>query len=87
MTKRLPRDPRGALGAAERMREIASAGNENIRVTQKLATICGISRQAVYMWYSGVTKYPRGHYMASVARHFDVDLMWIITGEEQSRED
>lgn len=81
MTEELPEDSRGALGAAERMREVlASNGVSGSKAITTLAKICSISDTAVYKWYNGRTKIPAAAHPAAVARYYGVDLMWLITG-------
>lgn len=69
---------------ADRLKELATdtdVGERQIKTT--LADICGIKYQAVQQWF--LTGNPSPTNLAAIAKHYNANLMWIITGEGQKR--
>lgn len=62
-----------------------NAGVPDRNVRSYLAEVCGISVQAIHRWFDGRTKHPKAHCLADIAKHFNADLMWIVTGESDPR--
>lgn len=52
------------------------------RVRPAIASACGITPQSVYHWYNGRTRMPRADHLATLARQFEIDLMWLILGDD-----
>lgn len=62
-------------------RVLDEAGMPDHRRRATLATICGLTEQAVHKWFTDVGRNPCARHYASIAKHFNVDLRWLITGE------
>jgi transcriptional regulator with XRE-family HTH domain len=70
------------MTAAERLEKLVmSSGVGKRQVRGEIARICDISPQAVQQWFSGSTGSPKPENMAAIAKAFNGNLMWIITGE------
>jgi hypothetical protein len=46
-----------------------------------IAEVCEITPQTVFHWFNGRTRMPRADYLARLAHHFELDLMWLILGD------
>ena len=68
---------------AQRLRaSIIARGVPERHVNSTLARDCGISHQTVFNWFSGRTRIPRADHLAQLASVYDIDLMWLILGEQ-----
>lgn len=50
------------------------------KVRSALADACGITYQSVTDWFDGSTKTISGHHLAAIARKWNADLDWLISG-------
>ena len=65
---------------ADRLRQLAlNAGVGERQVKSALAEIGGIKYQAVQQWFGSNNPAPDN--LAAIAKAYDANLMWIITGE------
>ena len=65
---------------ADRLRQLAlNAGVGERQVKTALADICGIKYQAVQQWFGSNNPAPDN--LAAIAKEYNANLMWIITGE------
>ncbi len=48
----------------------------------KIAKICGISQSAVYQWFQGATKDPKGVHIGAVCRYYSADALWVLLGDQ-----
>jgi len=57
--------------------------NRGIRprdVKPNLARVCGISKQAVWQWFSGDTENIRSEYIVAIAKEWGTTTDWLLTG-------
>lgn len=62
-------------------RVMAEAGIPPRQIKPAIAHVCGVSYQAVNQWFSGEVANIRIEHLVAIARHLDVSLDWLITGE------
>jgi len=60
---------------------LMEAGVAKRQIRTKMASICGITPQAIAHWFSGSTSVPGAEHIAAIAAYYEVDLMWVITGD------
>ena len=60
---------------------VKDAGIADRKIKSTMAGICDISPQAIHRWYDGNTSSPSAENIATLARYYRADLMWLITGE------
>ena len=57
------------------------AGITDRKIRSTMAKICKVSPQAIHRWFDGNTHSPSAENIAALARHYEADLMWLITGD------
>jgi len=62
----------------EKIKELRLARKET---QQQLAVAAHTTRSAVNQWESGKTKQMNGEYLARIAHHYNVNALWLSTGE------
>lgn len=69
------------MNTADRILLVVRAkGVPERKVRSTLATICGISVQAVRDWLEGKTKNMKHEHLIAIAAHYRVRLEWLLTG-------
>lgn len=57
------------------------AGVSTRKIRSTMAKICDVSPQAIHRWFDGNTNNPSAENIAVLARYYEADLMWLITGD------
>lgn len=70
----------------DRIRQVLSEhGVSEDQIRNELAAACGIKYQSVKGWFDGTTKNIQAGNLARIAKRWDVDLYWLVTGEGEMR--
>lgn len=70
---------------AKRVTEAVEAAKENGYPVSKIATVCSVSRQAVYQWINGETKSIDASNLVELAEISGYNARWIATGKGQKK--
>jgi transcriptional regulator with XRE-family HTH domain len=65
-----------AAGCGERLKVLRERHGMSLST---LGTICGVSKQAVYLWEKGQC-FPSRENLQAIARYFGLRLRWLISG-------
>jgi len=82
-----PADPiqiAGPLGIADRLALLVRVRRPEVTARQlrrTLANACGISLQAVRLWFEGGTSNLKAQHLVSIAIAFDTTIDWLLIGE------
>lgn len=76
------------MATADRIKlALKEAGVEDRAIRSTLASICGVSPQAVAQWFSGATKDIRPAHLDAIATAYGLSLHWLITGKGPMKKD
>lgn len=70
---------------SKRIKEAVDSAKKNGHSIQSIATACGVSRQAVYLWIRGETQSIDGTNLVELAEVSGMNARWIINGKGQKK--
>jgi len=61
---------------------MTTSGVPRRKVRTAIAEVCNITPQSVARWFNGSTIYPRADHLARIADVYNIDLRWLILGDD-----
>ncbi|MEO0436501.1 MAG: hypothetical protein AAF098_06310 [Pseudomonadota bacterium] len=65
--------------------QLRTKGVAEHRLRPTIRDTCDITWQSAHSWFTGKTKIPRADLLARLAQVYDLDLIFILLGEEDSK--
>ncbi|MEO0437547.1 MAG: hypothetical protein AAF098_11635 [Pseudomonadota bacterium] len=62
--------------------QLQTRGIDGNKLRPTIRDTCGITWQSAHSWFTGRTKVPRADLLARLAKAYDLDLFYILLGED-----
>lgn len=62
--------------------QLRTRGIEGSKLRPTIRDTCGITWQSAHSWFTGRTKVPRADLLARLAKTYDLDLFYILLGDD-----